>query len=846
MLLPIFNLRAIIEDVNQKTGRNYPLDSDFGFKFFDEDKLTEINNTLQYLNQSVKASFFSAEERTLIKKQNALANETKAYCQNQPIEKPKTMIVDEALTKYIQSKEIYLTWQTHQSLQLSNPENWEQWSRTAHAIEFARLKKYWENQQALACHSNAAILEASELLPLLMHYCKSAQKTLRRYQYRFSIPVAIYDAYNNYLNTLHKALLNYHQQLTYSMLARLNAYDEKKPHVIAHIVDQLQQSGAEITHRYLPLPPYQDPLTYQQFSAYQNYINKYGNKETREKLFERSWFKDSISFPCLKKNTKTKQLQLIPKDFEQEIPTKKRSPAWLFKGTNLRHDFFGDKSALLAHLQKSPRVDNFSFNVEKPTQWQSLLIEIRSQEQLAKDALQELSHKRYQKLSSVFQRQTKQFLSKWELTLKQHLNQQLENKLFLAEKWAQALTDLEKQPLQAAVYAWYPCQQLRNLLHEIEENGKTLQIAPALQLRLKAVQDRTSQILLLNRIFQGFQHLAENKPMTESEWSYLAGYMELLKKRDQEQHQAFLSVCLVQRIQIYENLRKSLKTFFDNKTIKIQDAGDTQSPLDKVLLLYLAVTEFGDDNDKQMLEEKMQKFFLRYLYYILKNQLTKPHQNQQLLLESAETILLTIGKHYRYADNTLAEHLQQIKAIQHCPSLLKCKCLSLAMPLAEKFMEKIWDKDTAALDENISVFILSNKELQYGQSHLQILMAIRDQAVRENKTLEELNPKPSEQVLVGMSHETAMVKPLIEASIQAHQTAKQIKSKHLPLKQKTKYLHRLNQELQKKLKEVTSINLTSVLRIHTSQRLLFTKPYIDPQLLPTDREDSTHKRLTHS
>ena len=814
MLLPTFDLKTAIEETNKQEGTSYLLENDFGFEYFNAESLREMNETLQYLNQGIDSSFFSEAEKVYIKQRNQQLEKLKVYCQNKSIEKPNSLVEDERLHAQVHRKEIFIAWQNYHYQQLTSAAKWQQWQQTSHATELARLKKSWERHQALACHTQAAIEEACELLPLLLAYCQKAKKSLRKMSTRSNLPMTLYKAFNDYLNNLHEALLAFHQQLLYSMLARLEAYDEKQEPVINHILGKLSSLGADITYSHLPPPACQDLLTDQQFNAFQNYIARYGTAETQAQLYQLSWFKASTTLPCLKKVTATKQLQLIPESFQKDIPPKRRSPAWFFKGTNLRHDFFTGKLALLSQLQKAPAVVEFKFSLDNPAHVQLLLDEIRQQENLASNALQELTQAKYPKLSPLLQKRTIAFLNQWKSQLEQHRLKQIENKILLAEKWSTALVDAER-PLQAAVYQWSSCQQLHNLIKEIKQKGKDYKNDDIFSIRLKAIEEKTSQIFILNRVFQAFQTLASQQPLAESEWYYLTGHMQFLEIKDPPQYQALLALTFLQRSKIVDNLSNTLKTFFT--------PGDAELKANKIACFYAAIAQWGDAVDKNKVAEKLQKFFLRYLDAVLKGVVFKTEVTPSERIEAAESLLATLGKQTTWAGETLAVHIAQLKELKDQPVLLKCKCLSLMNPLAEKFLEKRCEKDALQLDRQIEAYLLSQPTLGYGQSHIKILMAIRDQAVRENKLLDELIIKPSEQVLVGLAHaETAFIKPLIEASIQAQKATQQIKNKAFSLSQKLKCVDRLNQSLQATLASTPVALVNTLLQNKTQQRKLFT------------------------
>ncbi len=838
-ILPIFNLKAEIENYNNINNTHYKSTENFGFVFFKAKLLKDVQGTIGYINQGVDAGFFTEEEKNYLALRQQLAEDTKAHCEGKSIEKPKTMIADPVLEERIQAKEYYLTWLKYQHEQLTSKENWEQWINSA--VEspvvtgLSQLKKQWEAQQAFAYHTNAALLEASELLALLIKHYQVAVLSLPGFKNRLRVPSPIYNAYSTYLNEFLQYALEAQKQCAEAMLARLKAWDKKQLNTIAPVVSTLEKGGAKITHAYLPLPLYTDVLTHQQINAYHHYIVRQGDEETQQRLHKLSWLKPSAAFPTVERTT-AKQFQLIPESLASAVPNKKRKPAWLYKGANLRHDFFNDKTALLATFKQSPNISNFHITLEQPLQWKSRLAEVRIQAMQVNEALAELTDKKYSSLS-FFQRQTKQFLSNWQGLLLQHRHRQVENKIVLAEKLSAALKAHYENSMNAAVYAWQACEQLRDLVTEIQADIIEYQVDRELTTRLERLQDQHCAMLSLNRVFQAFQSLAAGDKIDVSEFSYLHGYMDMLKVRDNQQYDALLQLCLAQRLEIYMHLRESLKHFFKSPAPK--------QAYQHILCLNLMTKHWGEAEDKVAISSKLKKFFLRYLEVTL--QAIADHKNvahnEHLIL--AETMLQAMGQEVEHAGETLAQHVVAIQALKQNPLALKCRCLALALPLSETFLKARWESDARQLDENIQTFIFSAPTLGYEPSHVRMLMQIRDRAVQENKPLEELQLKKAEQVMVGLTgEETGIIKPLISASIQAHQTARQING-NLPLKQKTNCLKALNLQMQSTLHDPSGRLIKNILGSASGRRLLFSKPYINAALLPDELSNpSTEKRFT--
>ncbi len=822
--MPLFNLETLIQTHNETMDTHYPINETFEFEFFNPKLLEGIQETLRAIYHGIDAQFFTEEEKKYLKQRKERLLATKAYCQHLTTEKPSGVISDPFLETRIKSKEYYLNRLTYQHTQLSDEKNWQRWLIEANACK--TLKDDWEKQQWFATHTNAALLEASMLMVILIDHHQRAMQALKSFKYRVRIPTLIYKAYHEYLTVFLHQAHQVQQQIAHAMLARLKMYDQQKPNVMVAVFSDLQQQGAKLKHRYEPLPDKEDPLTSAQLTAYHQCIVQYGHKDTQQQLKQLSWFHPSDVFPTVERIT-PHAVQLIPERLANAVPKQARKPTWLFKGENMRHHFFKEKIALLVFLKQSLNVASIRMDLKNT---EALLSDIHRQEEAIEGALIELNDKKYQSFSFVFQRKTRQFLAEWQQLLVQHRQQQLENKLLLAEKLS--ATWVGRNVLDTAVYAWRHCQQLQDILIEIQHDIERLGDCHRFKERVGVLLQQQSHLLKLNRIVTVFRTLADGNSVTESEFYFFTRYMQWLQLRDEKHYQALLELCFLQRAVIADKLSEMLKHFF---TLPQHNEVSEQ-----LLCLNLMVCTYGDDKDKVALDSKIKKFFLRFLEAILNTIALHKNVAVSPLLTSAQTVFNAIGQSVTLAGLPLTYYLLAIQSVQHNPRSLKCKCLALATQLAEEFLMTRYQKDTQQLDEKIEQTLLSHPTLEYTLSHMRILMQIRDKAVQENKPLAALSLKKSEQRLVGLlGDDIQAVKPLLEASIHAHQAAQEINQKQKPLKQKMLCLHALHAQLQSTLQPV-SFNL---LQSRSTKRGLFSKFYLNATLLPDETPSLPEKPL---
>lgn len=666
-------------------------------------------------------------------------------------------------------------------------------------------------------------MDAAKHLPELISYHRLARKELNSFRIRFKMPGPIREAYQNYLIQFEQSAQVARSQIIQSMVTRLEAWDNDYPNAMLFMMDKIERAGISLQNTQAR-PVDCDPLTSQHFLKFHQEIYRKGDAQAKEQLKKLSWFSKEKPIPLEIVEVQQNKIQIVPQAFAARIPVKKSWPEWMFKGSNTRYEFFKDKAFLLAQLNRAIDIGSVIINLDKRESITYLLTHIKNQENLISISLEDVAKTTKEKgLSKRLQGKTLQFIQDWENLLKDKRYQQIENKLISAEKIILALADkFKNDPLSAAINCWEICSDLRTLLSEIEQNIHIYGLNNSLQERLKFTQNQIKDLLSLNRAYSNLMLLAKGNLIPEVEVSYLFDYTDLIRMKGE--YSAFFTLCQPQIIQINGQLKQLFKQF----SFHSKDEQDVQSVMDRILCLNAIMMRYGTQEHNAVIQDQIFKFFLRYLEVVAAGASKSLQINA---IQSAEEIILLIGQRVTFAGQTLDSYIEEIQKLRKESSqeVLKCRCLALAMQLANDFTDKRYDKDIETLDNNLRAIIQSDSTLNYSMANVETVLATRDQAIQENKTLSELNLKKSRRVLIGFDNpSTAKVKELLEASITARVLQREM-HQVIPLKEKMLKARRLTSELKETLSPDTYKRLCTS---KSGRRLLFTKQYIEPGLIP--------------
>lgn len=840
-----FDLASWIQQLNQTEGMAYSPEETFDLYFFEQRLLEGAKATMAAIFHGIDKDFFTTPEKDILKAQQHSLKAAQRYFQGESATKPR-LIVDTVLSQSIKNKSEYLRWLREQKKYLDDAASWEMDVLSSDIKK--KLKKQWNDRTQFICHTHAALIEASKNLSSLVKYHQDAAKTFHTRKNRSRIPESFYKAYNDYLVNFFKTALQIEQKIAYEMQQRLANWDQhQSTQVFISLLQKKIKFQADPKEN---LPVFIDKLTPKNFSNFHRYIIKKGDEKTKIELGGRSWFHDTEAiFPTRLHNPKN-LLHVVPASLAKYIPRSAPKLPWLFRDARFRYEFFNNKLGVLAVFKRSYQPVQCIVDDNNPQRWQKLWTDIREQEMVVQNEIIELSKKKRGRFLRIFQNRTHRLLQEWNAMLRSHQRLQIENKLALAKNLSQALKEKNRGNLiYTAVFSWQTCAALNRLTEEIRNNlaDYTLQDTE-LESELKILQAQIAELLRYSRLFQALQDLANGKMLAENEWHYCVEQLDLLRQERPETYQAFLNHCLVQRSTINLQFKKSLKAFF---TI------NNPEHVAHIHRLLLTIIQHGTDRDKADLEIRIKKPFLAYLNAILKKvkegkeiNLPNLQATNQLLQTMCEKIQRILGKEISHAGLPLSEHLRMFSNLSCRKAVLTCKARVLAASLAEEFLIARINNDSDQLDSVIKEYILTHPTLGYEASHVDnILIRLRDRAVKENKTVDILGEqlREDEKVIVGLNNpETAVVKTLLNASIFGKQASKVMRNSEIPFIQRIKYLEFINAKLKSLFSELDHpLPIKKFLTARSGRRLLFHADYVDVNLLELESSAKCEKQVPH-
>jgi hypothetical protein len=253
-----------------------------------------------------------------------------------------------------------LKWYLDYSEILQSDEIWESY-KTAENInpdkirKLEAMQKKWKRHASFAHYTSDALLYATDILTELEDHLKLAQVEFIRYGYKFEEKDRI--EYHKHLELFLQAVQDQKKTLCEAMFIRWKLAlqnNNLRADILVNMIQQLNQMGIIEEKEWSERQ--RQPQTREHnealFIKFYHYIANNAKPELKEAASL------SISLLGEKPNEiihlipikQDNDSFLIPKQFEANTPAYRKKPDFIFKGHNLRHDFFQDKQDLFFRL----------------------------------------------------------------------------------------------------------------------------------------------------------------------------------------------------------------------------------------------------------------------------------------------------------------------------------------------------------------------------------------------------------------------------------------------------------------------------------------------------------------
>jgi hypothetical protein len=215
---------------------------------------------------------------------------------------------------------------------------------------------------------------------------------------------------------------------------------------------------------------------------------------------------------------------------------------------------------------------------------------------------------------------------------------------------------------------------------------------------------------------------------------------------------------------------------------------------------HFIVTQFGDDTSRNMNEQKIKKYFFKYLQELLLSINDRSiNYEKQSHLEQSNEILKLIGHSISIAGKTISQHLQELQNVHDTSkSLWQIKCYSLLMILADELIERRFCKEAKLLDDKLFGLLKSHERLRYCDSTIKILQKTRDKFIDQQLSCAAFaaNLPKAEQVLMGINYpDSAAVQDIIAATTNVYRTQRKIQDSQLGPIHKIEKIKALNHSI---------------------------------------------------
>ncbi len=827
MLLHTFNLANIIKQYNITNKTHLSEDSTFGFTFFDSDILNSANTFITLLNEGHSLCLFNENEVRFIRIDNLEKNKLAKRILNLAISRGKTYsessriysnvpYTDEQISDLKHEINKKLAWREWQQTQLTYLTNNDITITHADVKDVNNLKFNFSKHSSLAHFNDAAIYRiASEILPNLIEHQSRAKKKLKSNEHE--VPKGISTSYLRYLNDFENNAKELQETLIESMLARLQAYDESRgryTNPILHIGTLLNPTIANKQQPYT--------ITNNEFNFFNQYIEKYGSLDAKNRLYRRSWYVSNACIPTTVVITEDNGCIIVPEKLASYVPLKQRWPNWLFGDANLRQKLFLDNTLLLANLNFYTNRPKYHLNAFDPKSLNDAINNIKNNEALLKESIAKISLAPYSKIS-WYSFGTKTFLNKWKNTLIEKESMLIEDKFKLAEEIVNFLKTTVKDPLTVP---WESYKAILDLSQELEDLVNNNTLNEPLKERIFAINTTLSRFAPIKKFVQIFDKLASGELPTAEQLDYLYSYIDRHKESDVNFIDNFKIDCKSALDKILSNLIKHLKTDpFTHRTNADLDAHERS-----VISLYKVIERLNDPNINQNIENTIKKScFLKYLQHL--NSKDQHKFTKQFAVY--KNIIICVGKNIKVLEEPLVAHMESLeKQKLENPLLFSINCKAMIISIGNHYLEKHFDKELVKLDG-----ALTNEFKNKGFSTEVIngLLKRRDQLV-QHTSLNYLNLSASERRLLGIdsSNSKSDILNILQCSATAYRARKELDNTSISSDKKPQFVKALGQSITQCLSKCQDISED------VSRKKWFAKQYIEESILA----NTTH-RINH-
>lgn len=837
MTLPVFNLAQVIQEYNNKKRTEYSLNESFGYDYLKPEILVMTNDAIQAINEGHHLYCWTEDDKSHLEYRRRLFAENLAFLKKKNKSKSTLSTASPGFmqgVKTINEKLKIFAWMEQERGHLEQVETWEVWQRLPETFDkpyVEQLRKEWQPHGFFSCFNNQAITHiAVELLPALQQHHENASGYL--FFAYFKLPPEIFSVYKKYLGNFSKAVSEFQEQLAESMYARLKAYDKSQltnSNVLVYLYQELKKTGA--VGSATRVPPATDSIDAEQFVQFHQYIEQYGSADLKARMRALSWFGEN-DFP-LQYVVNDVGPMLIPKALVNGASPRFTWPKAIFKGANIRRNFFKDKFLLLVEMSKKIVVEEVTITMGHIGNVRDIFGKVKQKEEQINAELQELDEK-YKTLSGFLYSSTRAFINTWKNSLVSVRYKLVLDKIILAEKLFEEINTSYGDSLSSAILPWQECNELRAIIDNVRANLVLYKECNALKPRLEKLENAATAILATNKAYQIVKVLADrNLPMRE-EVEYLFNFYRNTRCYDRNEGNSFSVAC-----RPYLEVALHQLVFALKQNPYHPDGKSTSQHIDEILCISAVLKNIGDEDLKHELQEILQKGLKKYFLKYLEG-MVRYGQNNEKIMETSyiELMLTTLGATVFYAGKSLAEHvteLQRMRGKSHDTAAV-VRGLLLAETLATSYLEARFSKDLKIFDDHVRSFLMTDPELCYDQQTIDELWTIKKTLVTGQASLLGAGlvglPK-HQQALVGVDNEkTKVVGDLIEAVAYSEGMQEKVRDRNLSLPQKMALITALGASLQKALsKNQKTAKCGDILISKPGGRALFSKCYLEPSLI---------------
>lgn len=693
----------------------------FGLAYLTEKYQTKINQGIKLYDGLYEAYSGISQQKTQdYRNQIKLTYGSKAFA--------KLKIISQALRD--DNKKVKdLEWQVHRSKLLQESSTWDAFEKAAFdkeaLVKIQRIRRSWQNRAKFAHFPSDALLEiATHILPGLEDHILAAKNELIQYGHR--VPPAIVHDYSDYLVTMLQKVKKERRVLAEAMFCRIRqTYYRKSLTEDDDIVTLGERLGRLCSKERLgklnPATAFsrtpRQQMSQRAYNQFYAFIQQHGSTilNTRLRALAQTQFQGCHTL------ANKGQFWHVPNICKALTPEKPRWPAWLFKGHNLRHDFFKDKQYTVAALQLLPQI-SFKITDLSDLRTSPALKELNNVEKLLKQELANATQQTTSGFLGLFKIKTNAFLALWQQQIKAAQCQVVEKKIEMIDALAEKIAHHDPLDKKSAIPP-YALDELKCWVNDQVKQVKNSTVPNHIKDNLnqaasdfnRALQNRPKPFLKKNLVESATQ-LVSNNPLNNPVTQISAG--------------------------------QAVKELKQNLTINFAGMDDEEFKLHVGLINnYKTLIQLSDDDKaKKRFDHCLSKYCIHYFQQLLEIKNGNSDRQHSGLLERLENIILSGGNE---------EHIRLIKDLVILRQQQDWMALRITIaPLLNPMINKCLTYHIESLDRKLFSYLQQHNKLQFNRHAMTALQAIKQRMINQyNIDVTQLSDlDASEKILLGINN----------------------------------------------------------------------------------------------